>query len=203
MAQPTMGPFGADLYAELAPVATNDVLYGWSLLYYLDSLGSQFDEIESYARDGANGEPGWSILLDTNRAPYKALPWLAQFVGAVVPNTLDDASARARIVSHPNFQRGTPALIAVAAQLHLTGTKDVLMTERYLGDPYQLYVATRTAQTPNSTQTQNDIIAAKPAGIALTYATISGQSFSELLSKGTFQTVFTTYATFQAAYTGP
>jgi hypothetical protein len=195
---PTIGPFGTDIYAELEPLTKQDSLYGWSLLYYLGAIGTMFDEIETYARDGPNGEAGWSIILDVTRAPYKALPWLGQFVGVYVPDTLSDAVARARIVSHPNFQRGTLAAIIAAAQTNLTGVKGVLVTERYQGDAYSLYVATRAAQTPSPTQTQKDILAAKPAGLSLTFETLAGQTFQELLSKTpTLQSTYTTYATFQ------
>jgi hypothetical protein len=198
MSTPVLGPFGTDLYNEFEPVSKQDYLYGYALAWFCNAIGTMLDEVETYARDGANDEPGWSILLDVNRAPTKALPWLAQFVGAKVPSSMSDPAARARIVAHPNFARGTPALIIQAAQLHLTGTKDVLITERYNGDPYALYVATRTDQTPSSAQTLADIMSAKPAGIVLTYETITGQTFNELLTNTPlFSNTYSTYATMQ------
>jgi len=194
---PAVGPFATDVYAEIEPLANSDPTNGWALLYYLNAIGTMFDEVESYARDGANGEPGWSILLDLARTPTKALPWLGQFVGVNVPSTLADATARARIYDKHNFSRGTPGAIISAAQATLTGTKDVLLQERYTGDPYKLWVGTRTSQTPDSARTLAAIMADKPAGIVLTYATITGQTFDELLADGTFSHAYTTYATMQ------
>jgi len=200
MPEPTVGPFATDVYAELEPLTKEDEDNGWALLYYLDAIGTMFDEVEDYARDGDNDEPGWSILLDLGRAPTKALPWLGQFVGVNVPSTLSDAAARSRIYDKHNFTRGTVAAIVAGAQATLTGTRDVLVIERYTGDPYQLWVGTRTTQTPNSTLTQNAIMAEKPAGIVLTYATVTGQTFDELLADGNFQHAYTTYATMQGLY---
>lgn len=194
---PLTGIFAADIYAEVEPLTYADEANGWSLLYFLDSIGvSMFDEIESYARDDGD-KPGWSILLDLDRSPYKALPWLGQFAGVKVPSTLTDAVARQRISDKHGFTRGTPTAFISAAQATLTGTKDVLMQERYNGSAYALWIGTRAAQTPDSAKTLAALMAEKPAAINLTYVTITGQTFNELLADGTFQNAFTTYATFQ------
>jgi len=61
------------------------------------------------------GAPGWSQAVDINRCPNYALPWLAQFVGAVVqPNT---TQSRQQIVQsikqRAGFNRATvPAIVA-------------------------------------------------------------------------------------------
>lgn len=196
--QPIIGDFAQRIYDQLEPIAWDDVNQEWALATYVGALDPMFQEIDDYASDGDDGEPGWSILLDLNRCPTKALPFMGQFVGVQLTPGLTDAQMRARIAAHPGFGRGTPSAIIAAAQAHLTGTGDVLMTERYTGDPYKLYVATRTSQTPNSTQTLADIMAAKPAGIILTYETIAGQTFQELLTNASpFSSTYTTYATFQ------
>jgi hypothetical protein len=194
---PPIGPFATDVYAEIEPLTYADASNAWALRLYLDAIGTMFDEVETYGRDGPNGEPGWSILLDLNRAPTKALPWLGQFVGVNVPSTLDDATARSRIYDKHNFTRGTVAAIISGAQATLTGTKDVIVQERYTGDPYKLWVGTRTSQTPDSAVTLAALMREKPAGILLTYQTITGQTFDELLADGTFSHAYTTYATMQ------
>ena len=200
---PVIGPFGTDLYQELLPLAYADEDNAWSLLYYLDSIGIMFDEVEEWARDDAGGEPGWSILLDLARAPNKALPWLGQFVGVSVPGNLDDATARARILGKSGFARGTLPSIAEAAMMHLTGSKDVLITERYQGNAYRIYVATRTAQTPSPAKTLADIITKKPAGLILTYETITGQTYNELLADSPlYSNVFSNYLTYQGVLIG-
>jgi len=210
MPAPALDSVAQRTYEKLTPLAYAEAENSYSLAYYLAGLGILFQEVDDYASDGDNGEVGWSSIVDINRAPSKGLEWLSQMAGVFLPpravgqsDASYDAQCRAFIVQASGQARGRPASLIAAAQLHLTGTKDVLMQERYTGDPYQLWIATRTAQTPSTTQTLADIMSQKPAGIVLTYTTLAGQTFNELLSKGTFQTVFTTYATFQAAYTGP
>jgi hypothetical protein len=74
------------------------------------------------ASSGANGEfditnyfgaPGWSQVLDINRCPSYALPWLGQFIGvdlSKTPNLTYEQSVQ-KILSRPGFSRGTaPAL---------------------------------------------------------------------------------------------
>ena len=59
------------------------------------------------------GAPGWSQILDINRCPFYALPWLGQFVGVDLtktPNLTYEQSVQ-KILSRPGFSRGTvPAL---------------------------------------------------------------------------------------------
>lgn len=200
--QPSIEEFAQRVYDQLSPLAYDDPNQGWALAVYIGALSGMVEEIEDYVSEDTGGQVGWSIIMDADRAPMVVLPWLGQFVGVQLDQSLSEAGQRAQITQHTNFQRGTVASIILAAQLHLTGTKDVIMIERYTGDAYKLYIATRTAQTPNPTQTLADILTQKPAGIILTYETIAGQSFNELLAKGTFANVFSTYATFQGALTG-
>ncbi len=70
------------------------------------------------ASSGANGEfdlthyfgaPGWSQILDINRCPSYALPWLGQFVGVDLnktPNLTYEQSVQ-KILSRSGFSRGT------------------------------------------------------------------------------------------------
>jgi hypothetical protein len=57
--------------------------------------------------------PGWSQIVDIDRCPEYALPWLAQFVGAAIPqnNTLTYEQTIQKIKSRSGFQRSTPASI--------------------------------------------------------------------------------------------
>jgi P2-related tail formation protein len=162
-----------------------------------------FQEIDDYASDDTEGQIGWSILVDVDRAPAKALPWLAQFVGVSLDQSLSEAAQRNQIKETAGFNRGTPAAIIDATQRHLTGTKDVIMIERYQGSAYKLYVATRTAQTPNPTITQADVVSQKPAGIVLTYQTLTGQTYNELLADSAlYSNVFSNYLTYQGVLIG-
>lgn len=59
------------------------------------------------------GAPGWSQVLDINRCPAYALPWLGQFIGVDLSKTPDLTYEQSvqKILSRPGFSRGTlPAL---------------------------------------------------------------------------------------------
>jgi hypothetical protein len=126
---PEVGPFATAIYDELTSLAYEDEENDWSLLRYLDALGQMFDEIEDLARDEADGTPGWSKLLDVDRTPAKALPWLAQFVGAEL-NPLPEAELREYIRAASNWKRGTFAAIRDTTQFYLRGSKTVRIDER-------------------------------------------------------------------------
>jgi hypothetical protein len=97
---------------EATEVTFTNVQRGWDLTVPAEHLASS----------GATGEldiqhyfqaPGWSQVLDINRCPSYALPWLGQFVGVDLtktPNLTYEQSVQ-KILSRPGFSRGTsPAL---------------------------------------------------------------------------------------------
>jgi len=192
--------FAALLYSMLQPLAQLDPDAGWSLLILCNAIGVMFQEVDGWVRDTPDG-PGWSQIMDLNRCPSDSLAWLAQFAGVRIPDGLDDADARAWVASTDGFRRGTPAAIVAAAQATLTGTKTVLLGEREGGGTsspdyaYYLSVFTYASETPNPAATQAALIAQKPAGIVLVYATVSGQTY------GTLHANYATYAAVKAAYT--
>jgi len=195
----TPDTFAERLYAMLSPLAAADEDTGWSLLTYVNALGVMYQLIEDWVRDSEDG-PGWSLLLDVNRCPPEALPWLAQFIGVRLVSGQTDAQDRQRILSTDGFQRGTRAAMIGAAQATLTGAKTVLFRERS-GNPaqspeyaYILDVSTYTSQTPNPTLTLNALLGQKPAGIILNYTTTPGQTWQQLKDSGQ------TWAQVKAAY---
>ena len=82
--QPNIGAFAQRVYEKLEPLQFDEESLDWPLARYVGVLGSMFQEIDDYASDGPNDEAGYSVLVDLNRAPSKALPLLAQFVGVDV-----------------------------------------------------------------------------------------------------------------------
>jgi hypothetical protein len=173
----TPDTFAARLYDALEPLARSDPQVGWSLLILCNAVGTLLQLVEDYVRDTPDG-PGWSGLLDLNRCPSEALPWLAQLVGVrLLPNTTD-AQRRARIVSTDGFRRGTPAAIMAAVQATLTGTQTVTLTERD-GDPYVLTLYTLAQETPDALATRNALLSQKPAGIVANFTgTLAGQTYA-------------------------
>lgn len=156
-----------------------------ALAVFLTAIAQMYEQVKSWADDDDDGNVGWSILLDLNRAPTEVLPWLGQFVGAIVDPRLSDAAQRAQIDNPVIWQRGSVAGILNAIQPLLTGTKTVLMKER---DPvaspsqpaYGLTIFTYTSETPSSAAVLAAINAVKPAGIILNYQTISGWTYAAL-----------------------
>lgn len=113
-AELTPDTYAERLYDMLAPLAARDSEVEWALLTLCNSIGIPFQLVEDLVRDTPDGV-GWSTLLDLERCPDEALPWLAQFVGVrVLPNSTPE-DQRARIASTDGFKRGTrDALIGAA-----------------------------------------------------------------------------------------
>jgi hypothetical protein len=184
--------FAARLYTALAPLALQDPQNAWSLLILCNAVGEMFQLLDDYVRDSPDG-PGWSALMDLDRCPPEALAWLGQFAGVRMLPGLTDPQQRDRIRSAAGFRRGTVAAITAAAQATLTGTKTVGITERNGGDPYALKVNTFANETPDTVATYNALLAAKPAGLTLTYSTgATGQTYAILNTKVASYTAMTT-----------
>lgn len=193
---PTLESFAADLYDSVLPVAWLDHEYGFHLAYYCAAIAVMFQPVADVARDTPDG-PGWSGVMDVNRAPVGWLGWLAQFVGvSLVPGTTHDEQV-ARIKSTDGFRRGTVAAMRSAIELHLTGSKEVVFTERLDGDAYVLGIRTLEAETPDPAQTLADILSQKPGGIVLDYATYSSQNYDLVhVERADYTEVHTVYATY-------
>ena len=196
--------FAARLYTMLAPLATEDFDNAWSLLIYCNAIGVMFQLIEDIVRDTPEG-PGWSALLDLDRCPDQALPWLGQFIGVRIPAGYTPDQARARIASTDGFRRGTRDALIGALQPTLTGARTVLFYERS-GDPavkpdyaYYLTVRTYTTQTPDEAASLRALLAQKPGGIVLDYKAVVGQSWQQLKNSGrTWAQVKADYPTWNA-----
>lgn len=184
--------FAGRLYDALLPLAQHDPEAGWSLLIFVNAIGTMYEMVEDLVRDTPDG-PGWSPLMDLERCPDEALGWLAQFVGVrLLPGHTPDQD-RQRIASTDGFHRGTPAAMRGAAQATLLPPATVVFRERY-GDPYFLDVYTFDDETPDPALTERALIAQKPGGIVMTYRHMDGQDYQ--LVKDTHAT----YAAAKAAY---
>ena len=186
---------GVDLYGALEPLTREDEALGYPLAIYVQALGHLFQEVVALARD-TTALPGWAGLMDPATAPDDALGWLGQLVGVTIPLGTDPADARAAILARTGFERGTPEAIVVAAQRTLVGSRHVLISERYGGNAWALGVFTITSETPSPAATLAAILEQKPAGITLTFTTVSGQTYATLLAVGTYATVNSTYDTY-------
>ena len=179
MPRPIVTPTTEELYSGLAPVVRGDEETDWTALRFIESVGRLLDPVERLARDEGD-RPGWAHTLMPDTAPVEYLEWLAQFVGVSWGTPPTEADQRLRIQTKEGQRRGRPATLLAAIQATLTGTKSVLITERYQGSAWRLYVRTYTAETPDQAATLRAILRQKPGGIVLTYEVISADSIDAL-----------------------
>lgn len=197
-----LGAFAQRLYAMLTPLTQQDEDADWSLAILCSAIGSMYELVENWVRDTPDG-PGWSLLVDLDRCPDEALPWLAQFVGVRVLPDSTPADQRARIASTDGFKRGTREALIGAARATLTDPGTVVFRERdgaNMGHPtapdyaYCLSVITYDSQTPDPAATLQALLAQKPGGIVLNYRTAPGQDYL------TLKTNYATYLAVKTAY---
>lgn len=171
--------FGAALYDSLAPLAFADAENGYALLTLCDAIGTMAAQLELLTRADDAGHDPWSIIMDVDRAPGYALPYLAQFVGQAIPVGTPDAAARDLIRSPSNQARGGVDKTIHDAQATLTGTKFCRAIERD-GSPWRITFHVRTAECPDPAATAAAIEAVKPAGMVVTVVASAGTTIDEL-----------------------
>lgn len=194
---------GLELYKALEPLTLEDEANGSGMAKLLDAIAAMHQEVADLAQDTVDEDPGWSIVLDAQRVPAKALAWLGQFVGVTAEELrpLNEAGQRAMLRTRPKFARGTPLALVAAVQATLTGEKTVFLRERY-GGAWKLSVRTITGQTPDQAKTVAAILTQKPAGITLDYAAVVGQDYQDVLDNNTdYADLLATYDTYNDVLT--
>lgn len=191
--------YAQDVLDALAPMLYAEVSTGDALTDYVTGLSLPFELVETWASD-TDTHIGWSLLLDVDRCPVEALPWLAQIVGLKLNTGLSVADQRQQIHDAPNWKRGTPGAMRAAPAPYLTGAKTVILRERYDGSgndaPYYIEAITYTAETPNPTIVEAAIRSQKAGGIILTYVTASGPDLQFVKDNyATLQTIKDTFLT--------
>lgn len=171
---------------------------------YLSVLSGMFAETLLYSDDTDEYE-GWTLLLDPDRAPAAALPYLAQYVGEILPVGISEPMAREWIKDAPNQVRGTVQSIVRAAQRSLAGMRHVAIVERDNGsggvNVDRLTVITYTSETPYPAAVLADLLMVVPADIVLNYETLAGQTWLMLRDSPsrTWATVKSSYPTWAEA----
>ena len=129
--------------------------------------------------------PGWSSLLDPANCPALFLPFLAQFVGAVVPIGLDEDTARAKIEGESAQHRGTTPAVEAAVQRNLTGSQSVTVVERIdaSGNPnaYWFVVVVRPEEVIDAQALIADVNSVKPGGVQWTLVQVDGFTWSQAI----------------------
>jgi len=203
MAAPTLTPVGERLYEALAPLAFADAEHGWALAIYCAASARMLDEVAALSRDTDDGRPGWTDVLDPDRAPEGWLPWLGAFVGVDIPDWLDEGAKRLRVRETAGFRRGSPEAIRGAARQLLTGQRRVYLTERH-GSPYRYSVSTFASETPDAEAVERALVEQKPAGLVMAYFVITGGDFDTLTATHTdFDEVSSIFDTFDDVLADP
>lgn len=169
MSEPEASGAAQELYDALGTAFTaGDEDRDWPALRFCIALTTgALSDVHDYVTDQED-RPGWQVLLDPTRAPAVILPWLAQFNGAVLREDMNEEARRNAIRDPEAFGRGTLAAIRSVAERRLTGTKTVLITERYTGSAWRLLIETLEEETPEAALTEAEITAEqKPIGILL------------------------------------
>lgn len=166
MSIPVLGPVAGELYDEAAPLAFADEANGWPLAHLCEAAGRMLQPVEDLARD-TDDAVGWSGLVDADRTPATALPYLAQFVGARLIGS-DESSRRDQIRNPAGFKRGRLQPAIDAAKLTLTGQRVVRVVER-ASSAWTITFVTRPGETPDPAAFVAVLMRFKPAGIVMSH----------------------------------
>lgn len=190
MPRPAVSDAAEVLYEALDPAfTTGDEARGWTALLFCRALTSgALSDVFDWVTDGDDGTPGWQIILNPALAPAIVLPYLAQFAGGRLTPNMSVDQQRNAIQDPEVFSRCTPDQLAAVVKRRLTGTKAVIITERYLDLPWRLRVETLDAETPDPDLTIAEIKReAKHVGIVLFFNTRSPWTYGEILAEsGTY-----------------
>jgi hypothetical protein len=207
MSTPDLTPWGERLRERTAELAPDDAAYGYAHAHLAQALAKALERAgEIYDPD--DGTLPGSPLVDVDRCPDWALPWLAQLIGVALPPDTSPDNARYLIRDVAGWRRGTPGAIQAAIDPLLTGGKTVFFRERVstaVDPPYTLEIVTRNEETPNPGAVLSAILAQKPAGILLDYHLITGWDYQGLKDTGPdpYSALAASYPTYQHLKVGP
>lgn len=195
MTRPTVGRFTDLAWSRLPDyMRAADEAHDFAALQLLAAAGDQLTGATRVldASDAATSPAGVVELGSPTYAPRDWLELLAALTGL---STLgyDKSQIREVVASATNaLRRGSVDSMIRSAKLTLTGAKSVVVETRYEGNVWQQRVITFDAETPDPEATEAAVRREKPAGVALTYETLDGLTYTQLLAK------YGTYAAMQA-----
>jgi len=189
-------PIGLELYSSLAPLVDTWGDPEEDLKLYCNAIAAMIQPVDDIAKDGENGEPGWSQVLDAQRAKDDWLFWLGQFVGYVVPQKAATISQsdwslreRQRLVTRSTYRRGTIAILREVIQEHLNPPQTVIIQER-VGTAHVISVWVYASQIATSAAlVQTAALAEKAAGLVMNFTVLSGTTYTLLAASNTSYTV--------------
>lgn len=208
MPRPIVSEAAEELYISLGPWSRADEAMGesggWPLLIFCEAIAGRLQPLESLIRDTDDG-PGWSVVLDADRAPAEWLPWLGQFVGVTLRPSMSEEEQRTMIRTLPGTIRGTARAIESAAAQYLTGERRVYLIERH-GSAYRLTVSMLDSEAPVADRPRIEmaIREQKPAGIVLAVQYIEGGDYNTLRDTHTsYDDLLTIYGSYDEILADP
>lgn len=169
MPKPEASDAALELYAALEPAFTQyDEENEWAALRFCIALvAGDLDLIHELVTETDERVP-WEVLFDPEACPAVCLPYLAQYVGVRITPEMTEPQIRAAIVSPEGFGRGTLLALEAVVKRYLTGSKSVIIEERYSAFPWRLRITTIEEETPDPTALEEAILREqKPIGIRL------------------------------------
>lgn len=157
---------------ETSPeLTTAGVGAGSDLAIWVTALAAMFEPALQLAQEeGSDGTagyvPAWGRIMDPSKAPPKALPWLAQFVGVEIPKVASEGEARQLVKNESGLARGTFESVEAACR-KILGTAPFTIQERTSvgggAEPYHFNVLVGIGKS--STALKEAIEAVKPGGL--------------------------------------
>lgn len=174
MPRPEASAAAEELYSALEPAfTTGDEDRDWiALKICMAIVAGRIDLLHGYLIDDVLNLPAWAVIFDPERAPAEALPYLAQFSGAILTPEMTEAARRNAIQTPEAFSRGRKASLEAVVKRRLEGTKAVVVTERYASSAWKVRIETLEAETPDPDGVVADLVRfQKPVGVLLFFNT--------------------------------
>lgn len=138
---------------------------------------NMFGGLDVIVQDSDDG-PGWSAVLDPDRAPASWLPWTGALYGVQVTIGAPEPDQREEVRELPAQHRGTTLAMVKALKRTLGGNRNVRVTERYTG-AYRIKFLTSPSETLDAVKSLAAIKTQKPGGLALFYEVTDSSVWNE------------------------
>jgi tail protein P2 I len=189
------------LYNSLGYHRDLDEATGFQLRKACEAWCSPAQDIYDIVRERSDS-PSWAILLDPDRCPAAALPYLAQYVGVVITPEMSEQQIRNEIKEPTGWARGRPPAIRIGTRRTLEaveGEELMVIIRARTPEVGHHYVRTLLSQTPDPERTEwvliNKLI---PAWEKLDYDAIDGVTFADITAKfATFGDLAAVFPTFK------
>lgn len=206
---------GDQIYEQMEPLVETFGDPGGHLRIFCRASGRIHAPLYSIMRDGPNGEPGWSQVLDNKRLAPQWLPWSSQLIGyrAPVYRISDDASAylgrqTLRMKKYSSHVRGGTDALRDIVKDNLWGKRRVIILERAGNQANQIrvYVYQDDIMAGMTTDDLEGIARAQKAtGLIMEFVALTGDNNYQLLQahNANYAVLKAKHPNYQSAHTDP